>query len=547
MFLLFITCFLIILGKLFYLQVLNPNIFTSDYIKTQKIAPKRGKIYDTNMQPLALNQATYVLFAEPHTIKDKEYVVHKIDEILHIGEATLEARIDDSKRWVRVAAGVTPEMRDKIKALNINGLGFDEETKRFYPEASLSAHILGFVGKNNNGEDIGYVGIEGFYEKDLTGLPGVLKSERDLLGRPIFVGTQDWVDAENGRDLVLTIDKTVQNIVKEKLKEGVINSEAKSGCAIAVDPMTMAILASSCLPDFDPEIYHTYTDNDIFKNQAIADLYEPGSTFKPLIMAAALEEGVLKPKDTYDEEGPVKIADAVVRNYNNEYSGKITMTHILEKSSNVGMIYVGEKLGKEKLYTYIDKYGFGSMTGIDLEGEASGYIKPIASWYPIDFATATFGQGVAITRLQLIRAFAAIINGGYLMKPYVVKEVVEGTNHYKREPQIVRRVLSEKTSAQMRDMLVSVVDYAKIDWDRPEGYKVGGKTGTAQIAVSGNYDPSKTIASFIGFAPAEKPKFLILVVMKEPGGHGFGSTAAAPVFFAITKELLSYYNVVPNH
>lgn len=543
----FLLCFILIILKLFYIQVIASNYYSADYVTTEKILPQRGKILDRNGDPLAINQTSYLVYVEPHNVKNKSEVIQKLDEFLKIGEATLTARIDDTKKWVSIRGNVSEETQEKIKNLKLAGVGFQEESKRFYPEASLAAHLVGFLGKTEKGESTGYFGVEGYYDKDLAGLPGVLKSERDLFGRPIFVGTQDRVEAENGRDFKLTIDKTVQHMIKEKLKEGVEKFEAKEGCVIAADPKTMEIIGLACLPDFDPEHYYDFTEQD-FKNWALSSVYEPGSTWKPLMVAAAIEEKAYKPDDLFDEKCEKEVSNYTIKNWDNKCEGKITITRILEKSSNIGMVYTGEKIGQEKLYDYLQKYGVGSYTDVDLQGEVPGILRPKSDLQAIDYATATFGQGIAVTPIQLVRAFASIINGGYLLRPYVVREVIEGDYSLNREPSVIRRVVSERTSAIMRKMLVSVVDNAEAKWNKPKGYKFGGKTGTAQVALQGGgYDSSKTIASFIGFAPAEDPRFVMLVVLREPGVSSWGSETAAPIFFNIAKELLIYYNIPPSY
>ena len=368
--------------------------------------------------------------------------------------------------------------------------GFKEEEARYYPEASLASHLIGFLGRDESNEALGYFGVEGYYDKDLAGLPGVIKSERDLYNKPIFNGNQERQGAEDGRDLILTIDKSVQHIMKEELRKGVELYKAKSGCAISVDPYNMEVQGLVCLPDYDPDEYFKSNDK-IFQDWAITSVYEPGSTFKPLVMAAAIDAGVIKVGENFEEDGPVKIGEYEIQNWDNKYSGRITISRILEKSSNVGMVYVGKKLGKENLYKYLDRYGFGDYTNIDLQGEVSGKVK-------------------------------------------------------ERSPEIQKKVLSEKTSEIMRKMLVSVVSNAEAKWEIPKGFTFGGKTGTAQIALSGKYDSSKTIASFIGFAPASKPKFLMLIVIKEPGVSSWGSETAAPIFFNIASKLLVYYNIPAN-
>ncbi|QQS43776.1 penicillin-binding protein 2 [Candidatus Roizmanbacteria bacterium] len=537
---------LTIIVRLFFLQIIAPTYYSADYTTTKKISPERGRILDRNHEPLAVNQTKYLLYVEPKLVSNKDYVVKVLDDILQMGEATISARIKMDKNWVAVKGSIDKETKQKIEGLSLEAVGFQEEEERFYPEASLAAHLTGFLGKDSDGESVGYFGVEGYYDKDLAGLPGVLKSERDMMNRPIFLGSQERVEANNGRDIILTIDKSVQHIIKQHLKDGVEKYKAKSGCAIAVKPQTMEVLGLSCLPDFDPEEYFDFSERD-FVNWTISSTYEPGSTFKPLVMAAAIEEGKVKPDQMFDEDSAVTIGGYTIRNWNDKYEGKITMTHVLEKSSNIGMVYIGKQLGNELLHKYItDKYGFGDYTQIDLQGEATGQVKTLDSWYPIDAATMSFGQGISVTGMQLVRAFASVINGGYLMRPYVVKEVIEDGQTKTREPVIQKRVLSEKTSATMRKMLVSTVNHAEAKWNIPEGFTFGGKTGTAQVAVQGTYDASKTIASFIGFAPADDPAFLMLVVIQEPESSSWGSETAAPLFFDIAEDLLIYYNVAPQ-
>lgn len=544
-FLFFIFFYLAIIIRLFFLQVIYSPENKSLYLKTNKLYPIRGRIYDKNNYPLVLNQNGYTLYLEPKKITDKDKLINLLSDSLEIPEASISAKIDMSKYWLSVQDGLTQEQKDKIDKLNLKGVGFDYQTKRFYPEASLSAHLLGFLGKNDQSENIGYLGLEGFYNRDLRGLPGFIETERDIIGRPILIGVQQRVEPENGRDLILTIDKTVQEISKKKLLAGLDLYKAKKGCVITADPKTMAILSLVCLPDYDLEKYYLFSE-DYYKNSAISDLFEPGSIFKPLIMAAAIEEKKIKPNDIYSETGQIAVAEYNIKTWNDKYEGKISMTRILEKSSNVGMVSVGEKLGNKKIYDYLGKYGFSQNTGIDIEGEASGYLKPQANWYPIDYATVTFGQGIAITPIQMIRAFASIINGGYLMRPYLVQKIVSGNKVTEIKPKIERKIISPLTSEIIKKMLISTVENAEAKWDRPKGYKIGGKTGTAQVPIKGHYDPAKTIASFIGFAPANDPKFLTFIVLYEPKTSPWGSETAAPLFFEIAKQLIVYYNISPT-
>ncbi|OGK26396.1 hypothetical protein A3D76_05250 [Candidatus Roizmanbacteria bacterium RIFCSPHIGHO2_02_FULL_37_9b] len=379
----------------------------------------------------------------------------------------------------------------------------------------------------------------------MFGLPGILKSDRDLLGRPILIGTQQKLDSENGRDLFLTIDKPVQEIIKTRLRKGLEKYKAKEGCILLVNPQTLEVLALSCLPDFDVEHYYNFSE-EFFKNPAISNLYEPGSTFKPLILAAALEENSVRPADFYDEKGPVQIGEYTIKTWDDKYEGRISLTRILEKSSNVGMVHVGQQLGQKKIFAYLKKYGFDRPTGIDLQGESYGNLKPETAWYPIDFATVSFGQGIAITPIQMIRAFAVLVNGGKMFKPYIVQKIGSGEDEKNISSKLEKQVISAKTSETIKKMLLSAVENGEIRWAKPKGYQIAGKTGTAQIPIKGHYDPTKTVASFIGFAPVSNPKFLALVILREPESSPWGSETAAPLFFDVAKELLVYYNIAPE-
>ncbi len=539
----FVAVFCIVILRLLFIQVLHPDL-QQDYLSTRKLNPERGKLYDRNGQPIVMNQILYKLYFEPQLIEDKDRTVTTLAKILHVEEASISSRIDLTKKWASVANGVTKKDKDAILNLKLPGIGFDEQWKRYYPDASIAAHLAGFVGKNDDGIDVGRSGAEGFYDKDLAGLPGLIRSDLDLQGRPIFLGTQERIDPENGRNLYLTIDKSVQMLVKEKLNEGLKKFEAKEGCAIIANPNTMEILALSCLPDYDPTTYYEF-DNSVFRNAAISDVYEPGSTFKPLVMARGIDAGLIKPDTLFNEDGPVKVGDYTIRTWNNSYEGRITLTRALEKSSNVGMVFIGSKMGNDRLYESILQYGFGEYTNIDLEGEASGFLKPRKAWYPIDYSTATFGQGLAVTPIQMITAFSAVINGGKLMKPFVVKEL-RGETIQKVEPIFIRQVISKKTSDTMKKMLLGTIENGETKYLKPKGYQIGGKTGTAQIPIEGHYDATKTIATFIGFSPIKNPQFIGLVIVKEPKTSQWGSETAAPIFFDIAKELIVYYNIAPE-
>lgn len=544
----FLTLFIIIIIKLFAIQVIfQDTIEKNNYLKTERIEPLRGQIYDINSNPLAVNTLSYKAYIEPQNINNKDTFGYILDNYLHIGEATVSAKLYSSKKWVPIASNISQNIKNILEKKLQTGLKFEKEFLRYYPEASLSGHILGIVGKDFQANNIGYFGIEGFYEKDLAGLPGLIKSEKDVFGKPILIGVQDVVKGENGRDLILTLDKNIQLIAKKYLHKGILSYGSKSGCVIIINPYTGAIAALTCLPDFDPSFYQNYNELE-FKNPAISITYEPGSIFKPLIMAAALNEKKVKTGTLYHEKGPVRVGGHIIANWDDKYAGLITMVNVIEKSSNVGMSFVAKRLGENNIHKYLTKYHFGELTNIDLQGEIVGILKPKDKWYPVDYATVSFGQGIGVTQIQMISAFASIINGGNYYQPYIVSGIKSENGTIKKIfPKKINNTITKKTSVIIRKILQKAVSHGEVKWDIPKGYSFGGKTGTAQIPIDGKYDPSKTIASFIGFAPVSKPKFLMLVTLVEPTTSAYGSETAAPIFFEIARELLIYYNIAPDN
>lgn len=550
-FLLVLGMYAVIIAALARIQFFSQDSLYSDdadYIQKRIIPAKRGTIFDRRGEIFAGSSVTYDLEVDPLFFKPEATDLGKISQILEVSPASIEARLKSgSPRWARLAQKVSSEKLLTMRTLSLKGLFWHQQLKRDYPEASLAASLIGFVGKNDAGDPLGYYGLEGYYEAELKGLAGIYLGERDLASRPMFLGTQDQTESQDGRDIYLTIDKSVQQIVKRKALEGMERFQAKEVCIIVADPYRMAILGLSCLPDYDPREFGKYADT-YYRTGAISDTYEPGSTFKPMVMAAAIDSGVVKPIDTLPEPDRVQIGEYTISNWDGTSRGNIVVPDILARSSNIGMMQVGAKLGPDRLYTSLLKYGFGSETGIDLQGEVPGTVKPRKDWYPIDFATATFGQGLAVTPLQLLTAFSSLINGGELLRPYVVERISDGTHvNHQREKTVVRRVISEPTSRIMRRMLQYTVDHAEYRWNKPIGYQFGGKTGTAQIAVAGKYDARKTIASFIGFTPVDHPQFIALVLIKEPSTSEWGSETAAPIFFEVAKELISHYSIPPEY
>lgn len=560
-------CFLFIglaiLSRLFYWQVLAAEELAAaaetQHFISFEIPASRGKILAADGFPLVTNQEAFLVFASlPDLENSPGEIASQLAPLLASPSAQLAIEEMIKERlgredlvWVPLKRKIDRQTKEAIEELNLAGIGFEKEEKRDYPEGSSSAHLLGFVGSDINGRDKGYFGLEGFYDWQLRGQPGMIHQEKDALGRPILIGDFGQEKSVDGRDLVLFLDRTVQFIVEEKLKWGIEKYGAKEGLAVVMDPKTGGILAMASYPSYEPAEFAKF-DKELYKNPVVADLFEPGSIFKPLIMAAALNEGVVTPKTECDRcGGPRVIGEHTISTFNNKYHPNSTMIEVLERSDNVGMVFVGEKLGKEKAFEYLEKFGLGEKTGIDLEEEAIAELRPKRKWKEIDLATASFGQGIALTSIQMIRAFSALANNGNLLQPLMVKKILSNEGEVEIKPKTVRQVIKPTVARVVTEMLVSVTEKSPLRFPRnriPElsGFRIAAKSGTAQIPVAGHYDPEKTIASVIGFAPADEPRFTVLVSLVEPSARPWGSDTAGPIFFEILKELFLYYAIQPG-
>ncbi len=547
----FVIAFLLLTVRLFYWQVLHTKEFKAygalQSTESLNVASKRGEIFSSDGYALASNKLEYLLYANPRVIDKKTEYAEKLSKVLDIDEATISAQLDKELFWVKIANRLNEKEKQAVENLKLEGLGFEQENLRFYPEASMAAHLVGFLGKDELGNQQGYFGIEGLYNEQLEGRPGRLYVVKDALGNPVINDIREEKRI-NGRDLTLTIDRTIQFIAEKKLKEGVKKYEAQGGSVIIMEPSTGKVLAMASVPNFDAQTYWEF-DPASYVNPVISKLYEPGSTFKVLVMAAALDLGVIKP-DTQCTicAGPVKIGEYEIKTWNNKYYANTTMTEVIQHSDNTGMVFVGRKMGLDNLIQYFKKFGIGEKTGIDLQGEVTGEIRDRDSWYPIDLATATFGQGISVTPMQLVTGVAAIANGGNMVKPYVVDKIeTDEGKVITTEPEIRGRAIKETTAKVMTWIMVNSVDKGESKWTRLDGYKVAGKTGTAQIPVEGHYDPRNTIASFVGFFPADEPKITMLVLVNRPKTSIYGSETAAPIFFSIAREIVNYYNIPPSY
>lgn len=568
----YIFILIIIVIRLFYWQVIRFDdlsiLAERQHMVSLQLDGPRGLIFASDGEIMASNQPSYLLSGLPKIIKNKEEVALKLASILikkedKISSTETENQKTDQKKvlnlkdelvaklsqdlyWVILDKNIDLSTKQEIEKLKIEGIAFENQSSRFYPEASSAAHILGFVGSDSSGKQIGYFGIEGFYNGHLKGVGGIVTEEKDARGLPILMGRFKKREPKSGHNIILNIDRTVQYIVEKKLKAGMERYGAKAALAMVMEPKTGAILAMVTFPNYDPNVFAKFP-KEYYKNSAVADSYEPGSTFKTLIVAAAINENSVTPEMKCDIcSGPVQISGYQIRTWNNKYYPETTIRDVIVHSDNVGMVFVGRKLGMDKMYQYLQDFGLGALTQIDLQDESSPDIKPKHSWKEIDLATTSFGQGIAVTPIQIVRAVSTLANGGFLMEPHIVKAIQIDDKLIKIEPKVVKRPISQTTAETITQMMVEAVEKGEARVFAPQGYKIAGKTGTAQIPVAGHYDPNKTIASFVGFAPANDPKFVVLVRYDEPSASIFGAETAAPTFFEIAKELLIYYNIAPE-
>lgn len=561
----FFLAFLVIFFRLAYWQVWKHNELTQvaaqQYESRQTLESARGAILDAHGRVIAGNEERYTLFAEPPQLSAPANQVAELlfpilkesidptpaqasdsawlkEQELSLRENLLNQLSHSQRRWVPLAHRLSRDQQKQIQALNIRGLGFDAHSYRAYPDASVSAHLLGFVGKDTQGRDQGYFGLEGFYDLELKGREGLLEQQQTARGLPIAFGKSKELSQQMGRNLTLTIDKTLQYQVEQELRKGVERYQAVSGEVIIMEPQTGAILAMAAYPSYDPQRFLDY-DPKLYRNPIVSELYEPGSTLKILTMAAGVEDGKISAQTPCPRcSGPRVISGFSIKTWNQQYIPNISMQDALAKSDNTAMVYIQEELGKDRFVEWLKTFGLGEKTGVDLQGEAQFEIREPKDWRVIDAATASFGQGVATTSLNLVRAAAAIANGGKLMQPYVVQSVEEDGETVEVKPRVIREVLSPETTQAVTEMMVYSAQQGDSKWTTTRDVTVAGKTGTAQIAENGKYLEDKTIASFIGFAPAENPKFVMLVKLREPNSSQWGSETAAPLWYKIMKLML---------
>jgi cell division protein FtsI/penicillin-binding protein 2 len=502
------------------------------------LVPPRGTIYDRKGRELAVSMTVHSAAARPRDMDDIEASSQAIAAVLGVDAQALERRLAEGK-WSWVSRQLDHDMAEKLRALELPGLDFVEESKRFYPLETLAGPLLGFVGTDH----VGLAGLEAEYDQTVAGE----KVRRTLLldalaGRLVAPG-YSFLDPDPGADLHLTIDASIQHIVERELARVVEKHNASGAMAVFMDPYSGSVQAIASLPSFDPNRFGSYAPKR-WRNRVVQDAYEPGSTFKLVTAAAALESNVVDPMDVIDcEMGAITLGRTRIRDHKS--FDLLSFREVFSRSSNVGAIKVGLQVGQEALSRQIQTFGFGERTGVDLPGESPGIVRPVERWTRHEAAYASIGQGISVTPIQLVRAFAAVANGGYLPTPYVVAKVGEADN--RPVPDRSRPILSPPTIRTLLRLLEAVVEEGTGRLAAVPGYTVAGKTGTAQKAVPGRgYAANRFVASFAGFVPSRHPRIVGLVVVDEPRGLIHGGDVAAPVFSAVLRQVLPLLGVPPD-
>jgi len=545
---LFLILFVALISRAFQLQILAGkdlrSIAQRQHMKTLQMLPERGIIFDRNGEKLAASVLMDSVCADPSKIRDPRAFANKMAGLLGVDRKLILKRISAGKNFCWIARRVAPEQAEAVESLKEEAVFIVKEPQRLYPNGELAGQILGFVGTESNGLE----GLETRYDRYLKGTPQKLVWARDAKGHWLYPRVETVARTEDtATNMILTIDSRIQYLVETQLKAAVQEKGAKGGYAIAMNPQTGEILALANQPSFDPNFYFKGGPGHA-KNRAVNDCFDPGSTFKPFLIAAALEEKVIREKDrVFCENGSYRVANRVIHEAQRKRRGSLSIREVVKYSSNIGCVKVSEKLGKEKFYEYIRAFGFGSKTGIDLPGESSGLLRPVSAWTRVDTSTIAFGQGISVTAVQLLTAMSAIANHGVLMKPYIVQALTDkkGRIIEQYSPTVVRNVISPETARTMTSILTSVVQ----DEDgtgknaRIAHLNVAGKTGTSQKFdfSRGVYSSEKVRTSFLGFFPAENPQIAILVTLDEPQRDKWGGVAAAPVFKKIGEQMLTCF------
>jgi len=534
-------------GRLAWLMIVKhgelSQLAERQYSRTVVLRAQRGAIVDRRGAALATSTATESLFAQPRSVGDPVRVAKRLAPVIGLSEPEVHAALTSARPFVWLRRKLPPTIAEQVRTLREPGLGFLPEPLRLYPNRELAAHVVGFEGVEG-----GLEGIERAFNAELAGVPGKAIVGRDALGRE--VATQHLLRPPlPGHGVMLTIDSTIQYIAEREIDAAYRRMHAKAAMVVVLEPRSGDILAMAIRPTFNPNTFLDVPSADHWRNRAVTDPFEPGSTFKAILAAAALEESVVRPDDRINgENGAITLAGTTIHDW--KKYGWLTFAEVLQNSSNIGSIKVGLALGRERYHRYMKAFGFGATTGVGLAGESRGLLRDPQRWSLLSLPTMSIGQEISVTALQLVVAFGAIANGGTLMQPRLVRSMfdAEGRETRRFEPTAVRQVISPDTARTLSRLLVRVVDSGTGRFAAIPGYAVGGKTGTAQKLdpATGRYSRAPGVLSFVGFAPADEPRFAMLVMLDEPKNEKWGSETAAPIFSAIGREILRYLEVPPR-
>lgn len=568
----------VIAATLFFMALLTIRLFVKSivghqenlakaeqqYLVRKDVEPKRGTIYAVDTQqeqadpehpenawrPVATNDPTYSLSVVPKNIQDKSATAAALASWVKMSKSDLYDKIDNNKLYLPpLVHGLSEDDKNQITALKLPGVYLTEESQRVYPEGQLLSQVIGFV----NADGKGTYGLEQQYDAELRGTGGEVVAERDVLGR--ILSPQDSQPVKDGDSLVLTVDRNVQGFVEQTLQNAISTYKADSGTVVVMDIKTGGIIAMANAPTFDPNHYRDVPKDQVgvFSNPAVNDVWEPGSVFKTVVMASALDTGAVTPDTASDFPASVNVQGYTIHTAEKKAFGHEDMAQILQNSDNVGMVWVSDKLGSQPMYDYIKKFGFGQPTGIDLPGEAGGYLLNGSKWQDINRATISFGQGVSVTPLQIVTAMATFADGGTQMQPHIVDKIIgpdgKVVSQFQPKPRQAR-VISAQTASEITSMMVSVVVDGNSKRAKVPGYVIAGKTGTAQIprpaSEGGGYYPDGTIGVFGGLFPADNPQFAMVVKLDRPKAVNFAESSAAPTFSQIAQFMVNYYRIPPT-
>ena len=537
---------LAVVAQLIRLQIVDAatleNLGAKQRVRTVILPARRGTIYDRNMVPLAISVPARAIYADPHDVVDAQTTAEKLSVLLGIDVGLLRTRLTAAGSFVYLARSVEMPVADRIAALNLAGIGELPESKRVYPQGSVAAQVVGFVGTDGTGLD----GIEAAYNSVLAGTPGKEVTEVDPNGTPIPHGQSTVIPPKDGEDIVLTIDRNVQFAAEDALDRALASTGAHRGSAVIMDPKTGQVLAMANRPALDPELF-TSADPDAVRNRVVQDVYEPGSVNKLITAAAAIENGIVQPSDTFSVPDSYVMAGQTFHDFDYHPVERWTYSEILAQSSNIGTIMVAQKVGAQRLYDYLRKFGLGSLTGVGFPGESAGILDPPSKWSATSMATIPVGQGIAVTPLQMASVYATIANDGVWSRPILVEKVAPNGAQGSTAKAQTHRVITSYTAAELRAMLLGVVETGTGKPARISGYLVGGKTGTARIPLPNARGYSNQVmTTFIGMVPVEAPRLVAAVVMDSPDVH-FAATTAAPTWKQIVEFTLGYLRIPPSY